>query len=283
MTTQNEKNKIILCCVFVGLIIIFLVSRKKNKNVDHYHMSSINTNKSSQKLKHPVLEYQMKASKFDIPASFGDPIRPYYGNFRVGPESNGFSGQYKKAYDPYNNYLDGPQPGEIMGVPVPQGVMKESSEQFGTPFYYQNKPLLSHDFFKPYGPNIGSSQINSNVKLSDTQFYNIPKKFSGQYPGRYFGSANSFAPFPEVNTPWEKIGILTTTNPKDNSILNVYRRPIAPLQDLFEYSVQDLNGFIIRLNETYLEDGDIVQYVQGKESKGKWIFTDYVKNKYIWM
>lgn len=80
------------------------------------------------------------------------------------------------------------------------------------------------------------------------------------------------------------MGIITTVNESDDSIMNLYRRPIAPLQDLWEYSAQDKNGFVIKLKNTnYLENGDIIPYVEGKQNKGSWKVTDYIKDKYVLM
>ena len=64
--------------------------------------------------------------------------------------------------------------------------------------------------------------------------------------------------------------MLTTKDPAKGGLLNLYRRNIAPLQDLFKYTVQDKDGFIIPLKETYLEDGDTVPEVIGKEVDGPW-------------
>lgn len=187
---------------------------------------------------------------------------------------------------------EGPYPGKPLNVPIPAGTMKVSNEGYnpdmfrfsplavgtigsavrggyhlpysgalpqvtapGADFPPQTHPLASGDFFRPYGPNVPIA--------------NVP----------FFGSVNSYAPFPEVNTPWEKAGILTSS--EGNHILNLYRRPIAPLQDLWEYQVQDKNGFMIKLPEKYLRNGDIIPHVTGKE--GSWKVHDYVQNKYIWV
>ena len=116
----------------------------------------------------------------------------------------------------------------------------------------------SSQFFRPYGPNI---------PVGDVPF---------------IGSVNSYAPFPEVVTPWEKAGILTSH--KDDQILNLYRRPIAPLQDLWEYQVQDKDGFVIKLvGVNYIDNGDIIQHVIGKNGLGPWKAHLFVENKYIWV
>jgi hypothetical protein len=130
----------------------------------------------------------------------------------------------------------------------------------GFPEQTRPAPGASHDFNRPYGPNLSLSQVP------------------------FIGSVNSYAPFPEVNTPWEKIGVLTPVNNDKDILLNLYRRAIAPLQDLWEYNVQDKNGFIVLLRGiNYLEDGDIIPYVIGKENLGPFRVHIFNNNKYIWM
>ena len=116
---------------------------------------------------HPVLEYQRNASYDTVPANYGDPIRPLSIGASPAPShfrssGNGFGAPY--AYD----VGGGPYPGGPIGVPVPQGALKLSSEADGYPFYssamkrggyegqspsypfhYQKKPLGPYYFFKP--------------------------------------------------------------------------------------------------------------------------------------
>lgn len=150
----------------------------------------------------------------------------------------------------------------------------------GVPGYpgvpYQNRPNMATvnpitgaaDFYRPYGPNSPADATP------------------------FFGSVNAYSPFPEITSPWEKAGILTSIRPKvqgersGSNILNLYRRPIAPLQDLWEYQVQDKDGFVIKLDTPrggYLEDGDIVHHIIGKEELGPWRANIFVQNKYVWV
>lgn len=141
---------------------------------------------------------------------------------------------------------------EYQGVPVPAGTLKKTKDlgkygsftSFGSPFPYQNKPLISQDF-------VTSPQI-------------------------YVGNVDSKFPLQEVRTSWEKIGILT----KENEILNLFRRPIAPMQELWEYQVQDKDGFVIKLNEKkYIENGDVIPNIIGKS--GPWKAHVFTENKYV--
>lgn len=153
--------------------------------------------------------------------------------------------------------LGGPNYNRTVGTSSLAGGMPEYVTSPGADLPPQTRPLHSGDYFRPYGPNVPVS--------------NVP----------FIGNVNSYAPFPEVNNPWEKSGILTSMGDK-KQILNLYRRPIAPLQDLWEYQVQDKNGFVIKLPEKYLENGDIIPRVTGHDD-GPWKVHDYVQNKYIWV
>ena len=214
---------------------------------------------------HPVLQYQREISEGIHPASYGDPIR-------VRDISGGPSGMYGGL---------GPVPGRPIGVQVPMGSMKISNERYNpgmfreatldgfgpgslqqNEFPHQRRPNVSGDFYRPYSANRDNSDIP------------------------FFGSVDSYAPFPAVESRWEKAGILTdgSRKGKKDEILNLFRRPIAPVQDVWEYQVQDKNGFIIKLEGVrYLEDGDIVPHVIGKSGLGPWKAHIFVQNKYIWM
>jgi hypothetical protein len=210
--------------------------------------------------RHPVLQYQFSHDKGIVPATPGDPIRipdvagpmslygdrsPIYDSMVIRPQAR-----------PYGMTAPGPYPGMPIGVPVPAGTLKATAfgpadygslTGVGGYFPYQPRPLPSGDYF----PAVGS--------------------------------VDAYAPFPGVNTPWEKAGILTSTHHK-NEILNLFRRPIAPGQNLWEYQVQDKNGFIIKLEQTrYLEDGDEIHHVIGKHGLGPWKAHIFVQNRYVWV
>lgn len=252
---------LILITIFLVFLVACCMYNKKYNKSNFQQIPSIKIEEKN--LKHPVLEYQQQESQGRTPAVLGDPLRPV---LSAGP-----------------NHIPGPQIGKPLGIPVPRNALKETSERYKTPFYYAARPNISFDYFRPYGPN--QLEMQETIVPSDIPFYNQTEKYlSPALPGYgFFGSANAFDPAPEVLTSWEKAGILTTVNPNNDSILNIYRRPIAPLQDLFEYVVQDKNGFIIKLDEKFIEDGDIVPRVPGKENKGKWQAKMYIQNKYVWV
>jgi hypothetical protein len=239
---------------------------------------------------HPVLAYQYAHDKGINPANIGDPIRipMISGPTGLYGEPSNFASSliHSRGSIPIEQF--GPFSGKPQGVPVPANSLKYSNEAYnpdifryapphvqmqapqqpiienkivpliepGTNFPYQVKPS-SAPFFKPYGPN---------MPIVDVPFV---------------GSVNAYAPFPEVQSSWEKVGILTS---KENAILNLYRRAIAPAQNLWEYQVQDKNGFVISLrNVKYVEDGDLIEQIPGKAGMGPWKVHDFVQDKYIWV
>jgi hypothetical protein len=300
---------IIIGVIVVGLaIMVLMYFRSPNgEGYDDNLYENVYT-PSNSRSSHPTLKYQRDASYMNTPANWGDPIRypmltgPSYGN---SEERTHRVGSYKRAYDQgvLSSIGDGGPPtfvGRPIGVPVQNGNLKRTSEVYRGPFYppFQEpsgsfdgrfspsgssidelrqlgRPLESNDYFRPYGPN-----NFQDISVADTPFYRrgyVPKS-------AFFGTSDAYYPFPEVNTPWEKIGILTTVNPSEDTILNLFRRPIAPLQDLFEYTTQDKNGFVIPLERRALiENGDIIERVRGYESKGPWKANVFVNNKYIWV
>ena len=286
-----NKDKLLFGLGLAVVAFVLIICIRKSTSKSNYHPLSFNVESSTPqrqgyRRQHPVLEYQRKASLDTHPASYGDPIRPL--GIPAGPSGSGFYGAYDNAYSGFQNNFaydprhQGPFPGKQLNVPVPQASLKMASEEYGYPFHYQQNPLAPYDYFKPYGPNQAGMQ--GGLEYADTPFYKRggqPLQPGGQIP--FISSVNSYAPFPEVSTPWEKTGMMQTVDPSDNTILNLYRRPIAPLQDLFEYAVQDKDGFILPLQNTnFLEDGDIVDSVPGKESKGRWKANIYVNNKWVW-
>lgn len=155
--------------------------------------------------------------------------------------------------------ISGPLPDSYQGIPVPAGALKKTNDlgkygsftSFGDKFPYQNRPIESQDFTRDIPGNLVRPQI-------------------------YVGNVDSSVPLQEVRTPWEKIGILT----KEKEILNLFQRPIAPMQDLWEYQVQDKNGFVIKLEEKkYIENGDVIPFVIGKN--GPWKAHVFTENKYV--
>lgn len=314
--TQPSTSQILIGVLVILLFLLGLwyYKRRSDEGYDDDRLYENVYNATKTRSSHPTLKYQREASYMNTPANWGDPIRipqmtgpAYEGS--PGDHSKTSGNSYKRAYTSGDvlSGIDGPPSfvGLPVGVPVKNGTLKRTNEIYRGPFYppsYEGssqlnqmnsnydelfpriddlkrleKPLPSSDYFRPYGPN-----QYQDISVSDTPFYR--RGGNGLPPSGFFGSANAYYPFPEVNTPWEKIGILTTVNPSEDTILNLYRRPIAPLQDLFEYTTQDKNGFVIPLERrSLIENDDIIERVRGYENKGPWRANVFVNNKYIWV
>lgn len=121
-----------------------------------------------------------------------------------------------------------------------------------SPILYPKKRLPSHGHF------------NNGITSIDPHEYSIPR-------ARVY------------NPSWEKVGIARTENSSDDALLNVYRRPISQGMDLWQYKVQDKHGFEITLQKNdYIEDGDNIGVIRGKESKGSWIVNLDSVNKWVY-
>lgn len=180
-------------------------------------------------------------------------------------------------------------------VPVPTGAFKNSNVEYGS----------VNDWWRDqyYTSGMGGGRCNCGCNslrpcknyrrlpgLREPQADNFFTPYSGvgvgplHSVGGGIASTSAYAPFPEVESCWEKIGVLTSNMSDDTpnapkNLLNLYRRPIAPSQNLWEYQVQDQSNFVLKLNDREIRDGDIVT-VPGKQ--GTWTAKVYLNNKWIW-
>lgn len=174
---------------------------------------------------------------------------------------------------------------------VPQGSLKETNEEtYRGPWYHRDVPPVIttglYDNSFPYYRDIPP------LNTSDDYFHpyrcnhsHIDPPF-GELKGGWYGNVSAYAPFQEIDTPWEKIGMLLPITNPDNLILTLFRRAIAPRQDVFQYIVQDKDGNIIPLNGiNYIVNKDIVpaEKVVGYENKGDFIAKTFVDNKFIYV
>lgn len=87
---------------------------------------------------------------------------------------------------------------------------------------------------------------------------------------------------------FHKVGLLTqkvSSHDKKNVILNLYKRTISDYAEIYEYSIEDRDGFIIPLKSKVhgdfnrLENGDVIDGVLGYENNGPFnvnIFNDSI-------
>lgn len=103
----------------------------------------------------------------------------------------------------------------------------------------------------------------------------------GALKPQFISSVNLDAPGMEVNTRWREVGLLISKL-NETHLLHLYERPIAPLQELYQYRVSDKDGFMIPLDHVkLLEEGDVVNDIPGKP--GAWIVKLYQTSKYVWI
>ena len=199
----------------------------------------------------------------------------YPGNFRN-----------QGAYDP--NY-PGPAPGKPMNVPVPSGMLKDTNDRYRntvgvapTP-QYPPPPFGYPSQYVPY-PQPQYPPYYPTQQYPYPQPYNpYPSSPFPVAPSAWFSSVNPGAPFVPIDPAWQRAGILTRVDqPNHSELLNLYRRPIAPLQEVWEYAAQDKNLFWLSLAaQRYLNDGDIVENVIGKG--GPWRVHLMAGNKWSWV
>lgn len=89
--------------------------------------------------------------------------------------------------------------------------------------------------------------------------------------------------YPAVNTQWDSVGLLTSTNVNDDTILTLHKRAIDPYREFYQYRAINKDGIVIPLTETYLENGDKIAKIDGLESVGEFEVKLYDQNKYVYV
>lgn len=200
-----------------------------------------------------VLWYSLKPPRYEWSAPL-----PSTTVYVVHQESPKLHLESEESPSVTEGYLDSHWRMPPMNVPVPAGTLKASSERFN----HRQIPVR------------GYSPAYSQQVLTPREGPTLPVAF--------VGSVDVSAPHHRVDTPWEKIGLLTPVDSNSRELLNLYREPIAPSQDLWAYQAVDRDGFVIELDQTrFLEDGDVIHHVIGKG--GPWRVHNFVQNKYVWV
>lgn len=203
--------------------------------------------------------------------------------------------QYAPAYDPA---FPGPDLINPIGVPVPAGAFKETNPRYNRAWMYGAMPGPFVSSVNKLVPTPWTAGVVDSLNLGNSAFISATNGVDtwGQMAGPApFADVYSGVPGPLVGggipnpmgrpvspAGWEKVGIVQTKN-GNGVIMNLYQRPIAPIQDLFEYQVEDRDGFVIPLKEkTFLSDGDTIHSIRGKENEGEWRVDIFENEKYIW-
>lgn len=164
-------------------------------------------------------------------------------------------------------------------------ICSQKSQEVITPLQEISIPEKIQDVYIPEkipGHLVGEP-MNVPVPIGTMRQFSprLNHQFTRTAPGLHFiGSVDAYAPFKDVDTQYERIGILTSLDNKE--ILDLFRRPIAPLQDLWQYEARDKNDFFIQLRQTrYIENNDIIDHIDGKQ--GPFRAHVYLDNKYVWV
>lgn len=76
---------------------------------------------------------------------------------------------------------------------------------------------------------------------------------------------------------WQKVGVLTG----DNDTLNLYARPSTYNEDIWQYQIEDKDGFFVDIGEMQnLKNGSTIENIPGKSSVGVWKANIYKRDSY---
>ncbi len=175
-------------------------------------------------------------------------------------------GALKATSEKYNKY-------NIRSASYPGNLQYPDQSSYPEEFYYDNiNPSLPKDKFY--------DKYVTPALLDQPQFYMPPT-------ANMISSVNRYVPLKEVNTPYETIGRLRSNDENNHKILRLRRRPIAPLQDLYEYDVYDAKNKLhipLRGVSGYLVDGDVIPASTLKsEGNADWTAEIDKENKYVYV
>ncbi len=76
---------------------------------------------------------------------------------------------------------------------------------------------------------------------------------------------------------WQKVGVLTA----QDKTLNLLARPTTYNEDIWQFRVEDKDGFIIELPESQpYRTGQVIESIPGKASAGPWTVRIYSRDTY---
>lgn len=154
---------------------------------------------------------------------------------------------------------------EVPRPAVSKGALKYFSDKYKYRNYYGKDYLLPTKF----------------VTSLDTELVNNLNYYTSEKLPP--GDPNPYGIYQPVDTPWDKVGIATSIDENDNTTLTVYKRAIDPYREFYQYIVEDKNGIVIPLKQTYLEDNENIGKIVGKESKGDFKVHLFGKDTYVYV
>lgn len=157
-------------------------------------------------------------------------------------------------------------------------------------------PEMSEMSTKTENPEVIPPSLNSEVVSLIPLDDPVPASTLKATNPRYFRSTHQPPPGPvefvtsvknclKPSLTWEKVGVLTPTDTSEDGLLDFYQRSVAPYSDLYEYAYEDKDGFFVPFPKSlsYVEDGDTIDTVLGKQAKGSWKVSLLEENEYVYM
>jgi hypothetical protein len=176
---------------------------------------------------------------------------PFKAIWREMPESEKSQYYYYVNAGSPNYYLQQTktyQPSPPQNIPIQQPEMKEMKEM---------------------------KEVKEIYPVSFTQGETIDKQYNVRPPSPMYGALtrrDTEHPFQDINTEFQRVGNVFSVDKKDDTVMSLYRRDIAPERDLYEYKVIDrMNGNNVEVylssNVNFLRNKDQIM-IPGYESKG---------------
>ena len=186
-----------------------------------------------------------------------------------------------KSYSSNEKYLSG---GKYAFTTHPE---PEKIHHYSFPYRTPNYDHYEDPYFQPV---VARNMLKTT---SDRYRYKIGGAYSFPHGGAsYRGYVTSLDSeladnmgYHSVDTPWDNVGMVSTVDKDDNTIMSLDKRAIDPYREWYEYRVLDKTGIVIPLGTgvTYLEDGDIIKKIPGKEGKGSFKIHLFDQNKYVYV
>lgn len=181
-------------------------------------------------------------------------------------------------YSYSNLRYDYPQNFFPLGTSPPAGFFFDNSRGIG------QQPLSQQQFFNKYvQPGLKPYDYSQTQPVLNPRNGFVDWVFPPSSGKPVIGSVNQYAPLPEFTTSYNQVGYLKSSDETKTKLLTLYRRPISPQQDMYEYKIFDNENKItipLRNVNGYLENNDEVGPIAGQGTQ-KWIAVIDSENKFV--
>jgi len=158
----------------------------------------------------------------------------------------------------------------------PYQTINYKSSIYDKPPIYENPPIYDSEpdpYFRPIVPR-NTLKYTSDKYRFKTAIASLDPEFADNMG------------YVSVDTPWDTVGMISTVDESDNTIMSLDKRALDPYREWYEYRVIDgKTGIVIPLGTgvTLLEDKDIIKSIPGKEGKGEYKVHLFDQNKYVYV